>query len=214
MEDVKRLESASKVELKVNGAPLGVSHSTSEVVEVPALNDFKVTKTWVEQGTNQVVIVQFSDPLSESQNLEGLITMSELPDLDFEIKGNEVRVPRSAGRLAEAHRTSRHSKHSQLQDARRSEFDVEFERLSPAVRFTGKGSILPGTDGLVLPFEAVNLKAVDVKVVKIFESDITVPTSKQPRWQFRIASCWSPHRPEDGVAREFRCRRPRTLESF
>ncbi len=174
VEDVKRLESASKVELKVNGAPLGISQSTTEVVEIPALNDFKVTKTWVEQGTTQVVIVQFSDPLSENQNLEGLITMNELPDLDFEIKGNEVRVfppVRQAGsRKLTVQAGIRNILNYKMPEG--SEFDVEFERLSPAVRFTGKGSILPGTDGLVLPFEAVNLKAVDVKVVKIFESNV------------------------------------------
>jgi hypothetical protein len=36
----------------------------------------------------------------------------------------------------------------------------------------GKGNILPGTDGLVMPFEAVNLKAVDLTVVKIFERNV------------------------------------------
>src|SRR5690606_7538657 len=36
-----------------------------------------------------------------------------------------------------------------------------------------KGVILPSTDGMVLPFEAVNLKAVDVTVIKVFEDNIT-----------------------------------------
>ena len=49
---------------------------------------------------------------------------------------------------------------------------VVFEQLKPQVRFVGKGSILPGTDGLILPFEAVNLKAVDLTVLQIFESNM------------------------------------------
>ncbi|MEI9917848.1 MAG: hypothetical protein WDO14_03485 [Bacteroidota bacterium] len=53
-----------------------------------------------------------------------------------------------------------------------STFDLQFEQLDPSVRFTGNGSILPGSDGLVLPFEAVNLKAVDIKIVKIFETNV------------------------------------------
>ena len=51
-------------------------------------------------------------------------------------------------------------------------FQVMFEQLKPEVRFTGKGTILPATDGLVMPFEAVNLKAVDLEIIKIYESNV------------------------------------------
>jgi len=37
-------------------------------------------------------VIQFSDPLNESQNLEGLISITDLSNLDFEIKDNEIRV--------------------------------------------------------------------------------------------------------------------------
>ena len=47
-----------------------------------------------------------------------------------------------------------------------------FEELKPEVRFTGKGTILPSTDGLVMPFEAVNLKSVDLEVIRIYESNV------------------------------------------
>ncbi len=47
-----------------------------------------------------------------------------------------------------------------------------FDELKPAVRFTNSGTILPDTEGLVLPFEAVNLKAVDVQVIRIYESNV------------------------------------------
>src|SRR4051812_6902224 len=51
-------------------------------------------------------------------------------------------------------------------------FDVVFEQVAPSVRFVGKGNILPSTDGLILPFEAVNLKAVDIQIIKIFEHNV------------------------------------------
>ena len=50
--------------------------------------------------------------------------------------------------------------------------EVVFEQVAPAVRFTGNGSILPSTDGLVLPFEAVNLNTVDVTITRIFEQNM------------------------------------------
>jgi len=56
--------------------------------------------------------------------------------------------------------------------AQSTTFDIAFEQSLPAVRFTGKGNVLPSSEGLVLPFEAVNLKAVDVKIIKIYENNV------------------------------------------
>lgn len=174
VEDVARKEEASTVDLKASGQPLGIEQNATEAVEIPALGDFKVTKAWVEQGSTQTVVVQFSDPLNESQNLEGLITLTELPDLDFEIKDNEIRVyppvRQTGSRTLEIAAGIRNVVNYRMPEG--SSFDLAFEQLNPSVRFTGNGNILPGSDGLVLPFEAVNLKAVDIKIVKIFETNV------------------------------------------
>lgn len=174
VEDVARKESASNVDLKVSGQPLNISQDHSESVEIPALGDFKVTKAWVEQGTTQTVIIQFSDPLNESQNLEGLVRLTELQDLDFEIKDNQILVyppvRQTGSRTLEIEAGVKNILNYRMKDG--STFDLTFEQLNPAVRFTGNGNILPSSDGLVLPFEAVNLKAVDIKIVKIFENNV------------------------------------------
>jgi uncharacterized protein YfaS (alpha-2-macroglobulin family) len=174
VEDVARKEAATTVALSISGQPLGIEQSASESVEIPALNDFKVTKAWVEQGTTQAVVIQFSDPLNEKQNLEGLISLTELTDLDFEIKDNEIRVyppvRQTGSRSLEIAAGIRNVLNYRMSEG--SQFDLAFEQLNPSVRFTGNGTILPGSDGLVLPFEAVNLKAVDIKIIKIFESNV------------------------------------------
>lgn len=174
VEDVARRDEASTVELSASGQPLGISQNVSESVEIPALGDFKVTKAWVEQGNSQTVVIQFSDPLNESQNLEGLVRLTELPDLDFEIKDNEIRVyppvRQTGSRTLEIEAGVKNIVNYRMKEG--STFDLAFEQLNPSVRFTGNGSILPGSDGLVLPFEAVNLKAVDIKIVKIFETNV------------------------------------------
>jgi len=143
-------------------------------VEIPALGDFKVMNVRVDQSSTQHVVIQFSDPLNEKQNLDGLVSLNDVGTLDFDIKDNEIRVyppVRQAG-----------SKTLKLEGGIRNVLDykmkrdttmeVVFEQLNPAVRFTGKGSILPGTDGLIMPFEAVNLKSVDVEIVKIYEKNV------------------------------------------
>ncbi|HEY3402292.1 MAG TPA: MG2 domain-containing protein [Ohtaekwangia sp.] len=174
VEDVARKDEASIVMINVEGKPLGVDRKEERKVEIPSLSDFKLMSAKVVQSPNQYVVLQFSDPLKEKQNLEGLISVTELAGLDFDIHDNEIWVyppARQAGtktiRIEAGVRNILDYKMKAPATA-----EVIFEQVAPAVRFTGKGSILPGTDGMVLPFEAVNLNAVDVTIVKIFENNI------------------------------------------
>jgi len=174
VEDVVRKEAASKVTLSFAGSSLNVEHQEEREVEIPALGDFKVMNVRVEQGASQQVVVQFSDPLNETQNMEGLIHISELASLDFEIKDNEIKVfppvRQTGSRTITIEAGVKNTLNYKMKEA--STFDVAFEQTLPAVRFVGKGNILPSTDGMILPFEAVNLKLIDVKVIKIYEDNV------------------------------------------
>src|SRR5690606_9588253 len=50
--------------------------------------------------------------------------------------------------------------------------NIHFENRLPSVNIPGKGTILPGAGRLTMPFEAVNLRAVDVTIVKIYENNV------------------------------------------
>lgn len=174
VEDVARKDEPTNISLKVKGNSIGVDREHEEKVEVPSLSDFKLMTTKVVQNPNQYAILQFSDPLKEKQELNGLIRISEVDDLDFEIHDNEIWVyppTRQAGtKTISVEAGVRNILDYKMKNATAAE--IIFEQLKPKVRFTGKGSILPGTDGLILPFEAVNLKAVDVTITKVFEHNI------------------------------------------
>jgi alpha-2-macroglobulin len=174
VEEVTRKETVSKVTLTASGEPLGIKRKEEKEIEIPALGDFKVVQARVVQNPTQLVILQFSDPLKQKQNLQGLISIPGLSSLDFDVRDNEIWIyppTRQAG-----------TKKIYIESGIRNILDykmntgitweVVFEQLKPAARLTGKGVILPSTDGLVLPFEAVNLKAVDVEVTKIYENNI------------------------------------------
>ena len=49
---------------------------------------------------------------------------------------------------------------------------ISFDEIKPNVRFIKNGTILPSSNNLKLNFEAVNLRAVDVKVYKIYKNNI------------------------------------------
>lgn len=174
VEEVSRREEASVVTLAMDGEALGISKSEHQDVEIPALGDFKLMQAKVVQNPNQHVILQFSDPLKEKQDLQGLVAIDELTSLEFDIHDNEIwvypPVRQTGTKTVRIEPGVRNILDYKLKDVITAE--VVFEQVAPAVRFTGNGSILPSTDGLVLPFEAVNLKSVDVRITKIFENNI------------------------------------------
>ena len=174
IEDVARKDAASTVKLAVDGKGLGISQTEDMEVVIPALGDFKVMNVKVEQSGSQHVVIQFSDPLSEKQNLEGLINISDVGTLDFEVKDNEIRVyppvRQTGSKTLTLEAGIRNILDYKMKEG--SSMDVTFEQLNPAVRFTGKGSVLPSSDGLIMPFEAVNLKSVDVEIIKIYEKNV------------------------------------------
>src|SRR5690606_7171213 len=49
---------------------------------------------------------------------------------------------------------------------------ISFESLKPQVRLISNGTILPNSQELKFNFEAVNLSAVDVRIIKIFENNV------------------------------------------
>jgi alpha-2-macroglobulin len=174
VEDIARKEAATKVNISIAGKNIGVERNEEKEVEIPSLSDFKLMNAKVVQNPNQYVVLQFSDPLKEKQDLAGLIAISDLTDLDFDIHDNEIwvypPVRQTGSKTVSVESGIRNILDYKMKDA--STVDVAFEQLNPAVRFTGKGNILPASNGLILPFEAVNLKTVEVQIIKVFESNV------------------------------------------
>ena len=176
VEDVARKDASSKVSLAVDGKNLGVDLQDKKEVEIPALGDFKIVNAKVVQNPNQYVVLQFSDPLKERQELRGLVSIAEDKGLtlEFEIHDNEIwvypPVRQSGTKTMYVEAGIRNINDYRMKEA--SSTDVTFEQLKPLARFVGKGTILPSTDGLILPFEAVNLKAVDLTIIRIFENNM------------------------------------------
>lgn len=174
IEDVARKADSSMVNVTVKGNLLGVKREDEQNITIPALGDFKIMNAKVVQNPTQYVILQFSDPLKEKQELRGLITIPEAGNLDFDIHDNEIWVYPSARQAGSKVVTIEAGVRNifDYKMRRQASWEVTFEQLKPEIRVAGKGVILPSTDGLVLPFEAVNLRSVDVEIKKVYESNV------------------------------------------
>jgi uncharacterized protein YfaS (alpha-2-macroglobulin family) len=157
-----------------DGSPLSVAKKGSQQFEVPAVGDFRVLDIRAVQDQEQYVLVQFSDAIMVGQELNGLIGISNTTDPAYTIEGSTVKVYASE-RLDGNYsvfvnpgiENISHQKISKTYTA-----SVFFENKLPAVTIPGKGVILPSAGKLMMPFEAVNLNAVDVSIIKIYEDNI------------------------------------------
>ena len=173
--NIKRANSAGNLMLSWNGAALGVDINNKKEIAVPAIGDFTVLGVRAIQEQEQYALVQFSDPLTVGQVLDGLISISSQENVSYTIMGSEVKVYTS-DRLDGAYTLSVHEGIENMWgDKLPKSFssNVFFENRLPSVKIQGRGEILPNSGGrLVLPFESVNLSAVDVSIVKIYENNV------------------------------------------
>ena len=157
-----------------NGGSLNVDKKGDQRFDVPAIGDFKVLDIRAVQDNDQYVLVQFSDAIMVGQELNGLIGVSNIADAAYTIDGSTVKVyapERLQGNYSvfvnEGVENISHKKITKTYTA-----NVFFENRLPNVTIPGKGVILPDSGKLMMPFEAVNLNAVDVSIIKIYESNV------------------------------------------
>ena len=170
---VQRLEQPSRVLVKWDGAPVGADQKSSRQVDVPSLGQFELMEAEAVLEPATSVQLRFSDPLKKNQNLRGLITIPG-HEPTFEIDNNVVRVYSGKGFTASIDITVNPGVRN-FNDRRfkqKISKTVVFQRITPAVRFVGKGVILPDKDRLTIPFEAVSLRSVQVTAFRIFNNNM------------------------------------------
>jgi len=174
IEGIERGAGSNNINIAWNGKAMGMEGTGEKPVEVPAAGDFKVLNVIAMNEAQQYASVQFSDPISIGQDLAGLLSISNQSDISYTINGSEVKV--FAGGKMDGNYTV--NINSGIKNTWGSILDkgftanINFENKMPSVKIHGKGNILPTSGRLVLPFEAINLNAVDISIIKIFENNV------------------------------------------
>lgn len=173
-DSVLRGAKASTVEFTWDAGHIGGKGSGSQVFNVPAIGDFSLISATAFTEGEQYATLLFSDPLDPAQDLSGLAGIAGADNVRIAITGNKLMLypeqrltgDQSAFVAAGLKNINGFALGKDLT------VDLVFEEVKPNVRAVGKGTILPGTDGLLFPFEAVNLNAVDVRIVRIYSDNI------------------------------------------
>ncbi len=174
VDSVVRTSNPGNVELSWKGTLIGAEQDENGTVPIPPLGDFGLIRLRLVQGQEQYIAAQFSDLLLPDQHLAGLISFAGKIDLRYAIDDNELRVYPPELNMGKAKFTLDESIKNYAGKRLGKAISQEIVVFSnkPNVRFVGTGIIMPSSSGWLLPFDAVNLKAVDIKVIKIFEHNI------------------------------------------
>ncbi|NPA45265.1 MAG: hypothetical protein GXO49_07015 [Chlorobi bacterium] len=175
IDSIQRTDKAEKIQLIWNGDAINVDKEENKEIEIPAIGDFKLMSSKVIHNPEQYLQLQFSDPLNPKQNLNGLISIEGINNLKFYIEDNIIKAypNKQISDIRKVHVFQGIKNVLGYTLKEDKSFELAFEAIKPEIKIVGKGTILPSSDkGLIFPFEAVNLKAVDVTVIKIYENNI------------------------------------------
>jgi uncharacterized protein YfaS (alpha-2-macroglobulin family) len=175
IDSIQRFEDDSKIIVKWNGSKLDIDNKGEFKKDILGKATFKVLAIDVVESPTQYIQVNFTDPLKKNQNFKGLVKIAAYNGrIKYTVDGNVLKVyPRS--KLKGQKQITVYQGIKSIDNykiKKTATFDATFEQLNPAIRFLGKGAILPNSNNLKLNFEAVNLKAVDITIIKIFENNI------------------------------------------
>ncbi len=177
IENVKRKENQEEVSIKLDGKSIGTNKTLARTIEVPALNDYKIISSQIKRSDGGYISVMFSEPLDDKQNLTGLVKLSDQSGTPrVVINLNELKVYPSSTLYGQVYLNIKKSVKNSSGYSLTNDYStkLQFSQIKPSVKLATNqsGAILPSSKGLILPFEAVGLKAVEVTIVRVFEENV------------------------------------------
>jgi alpha-2-macroglobulin len=173
IDSIKREANQQELVISWDGKELGSSNKGSQKLNVPSLGDFIVSNVNATSEPDPFISIQFSDPIDPVQDLNGLIHCKD-HEFKYHVDNGTVTVYPAEpyiGRfdlIVEA--GIKNAAGYKLKEG--GTYQLAFKPLKPQLKMLGTGTIIPNANGILFPFEAVNLKAVDVRITKIYEKNV------------------------------------------
>ncbi|MBK8700187.1 MAG: hypothetical protein IPN29_11915 [Saprospiraceae bacterium] len=172
---IQRYDEDTDLEVTLNGKNLDDDFKGKRIIPVIEKGKFIFVSAKVDNDGTKMAQLVFSDPLDKNQDLNGLIEVQGLPDgINSEINGNIINLYLENMAAEEAiiliHASVKNFEGKSLGN----EFTkaISFKPQLPEVKALRKGVIIPETENIWFPFQAKNLKAVDIEITKIYQNNV------------------------------------------
>ncbi len=174
VDSILRNSKDQKLVVAFNGEPIRSFSKGKQEFNIASLDNFTVNRVFVDESDEQIVKIYFTDNLLSDQNLDGLIKLDSMEIANYEINKNVVSCylsNRIEGnqKIYISNKIKNFASYNLKNDFSET---LYFHESLPEVKLKGKGSILPNSQGLIFPFEAIALKSVSVRIIRIFETNV------------------------------------------
>ncbi|WP_452222773.1 MG2 domain-containing protein [Lacinutrix chionoecetis] len=174
IDSINRKIEDTDILVKWNGKAIKADNSGENKLAIPGKKNFTITRVDVVQNPEQYLLINFSDPIKKQQNFDGLVTIQNFKSPKYIVDGNVLKAypdSKITGNVqVDVFQGIKNTEGFKLKKPF-SEL-ISFEEVKPQVRLVNSGTILPNSQELKFNFEAVNLKKVDIKVIKIYQDNI------------------------------------------
>ena len=174
IDSIKRFVEDSKLTVSWDGKTIKADSKGESDVLIPGKNNFKIVDISVNNLGEQYISINFSDALKKQQNFDGLVTIKNVDNPRFIVNGNELKVYADHkfedNILVSVFEGIKNSDDYKLKTAFSE--TITFEQKKPQIRAISNGTILPNSDDLKFNFEAINVREVEVRIIKIYEDNV------------------------------------------
>lgn len=175
LKDIKRDVVERVLTVVWDASSLGSESKGKSTFFIPAKNDFKVLDYKITSKIPTTIEVDFSSPLKRNQELDGLIHFKSLKlEPELSINNNTVELKFNKAITGDFDLVIEKG----VQDAKGNVLGIKYTNRvflkapMPKLKLLGDGVITPYGQSVNIPFEAINLKAIDVKVTKIYSNNV------------------------------------------
>jgi alpha-2-macroglobulin len=174
IDSISRNESHENILINYDGKAIGAPQTSNQELTISGLKQFNVTAVKVNEGDPQSIDISCSDPLQFSQNLKGLVTLEGVKSYNVAINNNiiHIELPKHIEGTYQLNINKAIRNRAGFPLITDTKESLQFSKAYPKVRFVSGGNILPNSQGLYLPFQAIGVQAIDVRIMQIFENKI------------------------------------------
>ncbi len=165
----------AKVDFRWNGESLGSKETGQRSIDIPRGDVLRVLSFEPGGEGEKKIGVYFSQKLNPDQDLKGLVTINGSSEgFTVRKKDNVVSIypdESLTGQLS-VELSEKISSASGKELGKLVTMELSLEDAKPALKLVGTGIITPGKKQIIFPFQAINLRSVQVEVLRIFENNI------------------------------------------
>jgi uncharacterized protein YfaS (alpha-2-macroglobulin family) len=146
--------------------------AAERVLQLPQVDSMSVLSATFNDKDGQRFEVRFSQPIA-SQDLDGLIKLND-KKARARINGNELEVfpeTKLSGKVTLWIASTLKSADGEALGAA-YQHDLQVSSMLPSVQFIGSGQIMPNAERLLIPVEATNINALQLRIFQIFPDNI------------------------------------------